>query len=50
MNIVIRGGRVVDPLQSIDRAADVYVSDGKVASVGDAPSRWQTDRVIDAHG
>ena len=50
MNIEIRGGRVVDPLQSIDRAADVYVSDGRIAGVGDAPSRWQADRVIDARG
>jgi dihydroorotase len=48
MNIEIRGGRVIDPLQALDRMADVYVSGGKIASVGAAPSRWQADRVIDA--
>jgi dihydroorotase len=48
MNIEIRGGRVIDPLQALDRVADVYVSGGKIASVGAAPSRWQADRVIDA--
>ena len=50
MNIELRGGRVIDPLLSIDRVADVYVSDGRIASVGEKPSRWQADRVIDAHG
>jgi dihydroorotase len=48
MNIEIRGGRVIDPLQALDRVTDVYVSGGKIASVGAAPSRWQADRVIDA--
>jgi dihydroorotase len=50
MNIEIRGGRVIDPLQALDRVADVYVSGAKIASVGAAPSRWQADRVIDARG
>jgi dihydroorotase len=50
MNIEIRGGRVIDPLQALDRVADVYVSEGKIASIGAAPSRWQADRVIDARG
>jgi dihydroorotase len=50
MNIEIRGGRVIDPLQALDRVADVYVSEGKIASIGAAPSRWQADRAIDARG
>ena len=50
MNIEIRGGRVIDPLQAIDRVADVHVSEGRIASIGAAPPRWQVDRVIDARG
>ena len=50
MNIEIRGGRVIDPLQAIDRVADVHVSEGRIASIGAAPPRWQVDRVLDARG
>ena len=50
MNIEIRGGRVIDPLQAIDRVADVHVSEGRIASIGAGPPRWRVDRVIDARG
>ena len=32
--MVIRGGRVVDPVRGVDRVADVAVVDGRIASVG----------------
>jgi dihydroorotase len=32
--ILIRGGRVIDPARGADGVADVYLEDGKVASVG----------------
>jgi dihydroorotase len=32
--ILIRGGRVIDPSRGADGVADVYLQDGKVASVG----------------
>ena len=32
--ILIRGGRVIDPSRGTDGVADVYVQDGKIASVG----------------
>ncbi len=34
---VIRGGRVIDPGQGIDRVADVLISGGKVVEVTEAP-------------
>lgn len=34
-DFVLRGGRVIDPSQGIDRIADVAFSDGQVAMVGD---------------
>ena len=33
-DLVLRGGRVVDPSQGIDRLADVAFRDGRVAEVG----------------
>ena len=32
--ILIRGGRVIDPSRRTDAIADVYLADGRVASVG----------------
>src|SRR5690242_12304316 len=34
-DLVLKGGRVVDPSQNIDRVTDVAFSGGKVAKVGD---------------
>lgn len=34
-DLVLRGGRVVDPSQSIDRVTDVAFADGRVAAIGD---------------
>lgn len=50
MNIEINNGRVIDPRQSIDRKASLYVAAGKVAAVGEEPAGWRPDRVIDAAG
>jgi len=35
IDLVLRGGRVIDPSQSIDRVADVAFSGGKVVAIGD---------------
>lgn len=48
-DIVLRGGRVIDPSQGIDGIADVAVRDGRVAAVGAAlpgPAR----EVVDVSG
>jgi dihydroorotase len=50
MRIHVKGGRVVDPLNGIDRALDVYIGAGKIASVGEAPQDWSAGRTIDASG
>ena len=34
MDILIRGGRVIDPAQGIDRHLDVWIVDGKIAELG----------------
>lgn len=58
MEILIRGGRVVDPSQGLDRHLDVRIIDDKIAELGTnlAPHQLAdahagaTSRVIDAHG
>ena len=46
-DLVIRGGRVIDPAQRIDRLADVAIRGGKIAAIG---SKLAGANVIDASG
>ena len=59
MDILIRGGRVIDPAQGIDRQVDVWIVDGKIAELGTdlraSLQRAQGDpstvpRIIEAQG
>ena len=50
MKIEIRNGRIVDPRNGVDKVATLYISAGKVAAVGAAPSGWSATRTIDAKG
>ena len=46
----IKGGRLVDPKNRVDAKQDVFISDGKVAALGKAPSGFRAERTIDASG
>src|SRR5712671_1542331 len=60
-DLILRGGRVVDPLQKLDAVTDVAFSDGKVARIGaglpadagtdvrDVSGRIVTPGLIDLH-
>jgi len=48
MKIEIRNGRVIDPKNGIDRAASLFVADGRIAALGEAPAGFSADQVIDA--
>ena len=50
--LLIRGGRVVDPSQGIDRIDDLLVRDGQVVAVGHAGTQplGKADETIDAAG
>ena len=48
--LLIRGGRVIDPSQSIDAVRDVLVVDGVVAEVGEGIGAPEGAREIDAAG
>ncbi|HEX3866647.1 MAG TPA: amidohydrolase family protein, partial [Gemmatimonadaceae bacterium] len=42
--ILLRGGRVIDPSQSLDETADVLIVDGKIEAVGPRVANDSTDR------
>jgi dihydroorotase len=53
VNLLIRGGRVIDPAQGLDRHLDVWIVEGKIAALGtDLPGPSQQTspaaRVLDA--
>lgn len=48
MKIHIKGGRLIDPANSIDRVADLYIAAGKIVGVGEAPSSYSANRIVDA--
>ncbi|MFM7485268.1 MAG: dihydroorotase [Burkholderiaceae bacterium] len=49
-SIEIKHGRVVDPANAIDATKNVYISDGRIAAVGQAPAGFRADQVLDASG
>lgn len=47
--LLIRGGRVIDPAQNTDRVADVAVRGGRVAAIGDYATA-SANEIVDAAG
>ena len=50
MNIHIKNGRLIDPLNKIDAKQDVFVADQRIAAIGKAPQGFVAEQVIDASG
>ncbi|MGV3629353.1 MAG: dihydroorotase [Betaproteobacteria bacterium] len=50
MKIHIKNGRLIDPKNGIDAVRDIYLAAGKVVAVGEAPTNFGANRVIDATG
>lgn len=50
MKIHIKNGRLIDPANDIDRPADVFIAEGRIAAVGAAPAGFEAEGVIDAAG
>ncbi len=50
MNIVIQNGRVIDPKNGVDRNSPLFIADGKIAGLGEAPAGFVADQSIDAAG
>lgn len=49
-NLLIQGGRVIDPASKFDAVADVAIANGKVLAVGTAPAGFVADATIAAQG
>lgn len=50
MNLLIKGGRVIDPSQGLDDKLDILVADGRIAEIGKKLSAARDAEVIDAKG
>ena len=46
--IHIKGGRLIDPRNRVDAKQDVFISEGRIAATGKAPSGFRAERTIDA--
>jgi dihydroorotase len=49
-NIHIRNGRLIDPKSSTDAQRDLFIVDGHIAAIGEAPAGFVAGRTIDASG
>jgi dihydroorotase len=49
-DLVITGGRVIDPESKLDRVTDVFIRDGVIKSVGKSRGRFEAQEVINAKG
>ncbi|MBR9885641.1 MAG: dihydroorotase [Oceanospirillales bacterium] len=50
MNILIQGGRVIDPAQQLDQVCDLYISGEQILAIGERPEGFEVDETIDATG
>jgi len=50
MRLAIVHGRVIDPASGHDGAADLFIADGRIAALGNAPAGFAPDRTINARG
>lgn len=46
----LRGGRLLDPANGLDRIADLHVADGQIVAIGDAPKDFDAGRVLEVAG
>ncbi|QHE93999.1 dihydroorotase [Pandoraea fibrosis] len=50
MKLHLKGGRVIDPATRTDRVQDVFIADGHIGALGEAPADFTAERVFDATG
>ena len=48
-DVVLRGGRVIDPDSGLDAVSDVAVSDGRVVAIGTGPASARLDLDVTGH-
>ncbi len=50
MNILIQGGRLIDPASGLDAPGDLALASGRILAIGQAPPDFSAERTIDASG
>ena len=50
MKIEIRNGRVIDPRNGVDRNISLFIAEGRVAALGEAPAGFAAGSIVDAAG
>lgn len=50
MSIVIEKGRIVDPINNVDKQASIYIDKGKIIGVGKKPTGFSANKTINAKG
>jgi dihydroorotase len=50
MKILIKNGRLVDPVSGLDQVGDLAITSGRISAIGKVPADFAADRVIDATG
>jgi dihydroorotase len=50
MKLHIKNGHLIDPANGVDAPRDLFVADGKVLAVGNAPAGFSAERTLDASG
>ena len=50
MNLLIKGGRVIDPAQGIDEILDILVVDGRIRELGKRVNAGKEAEAIEAAG
>lgn len=48
--LLIKNGRLIDPANRLDQNADLYISDGMIVGIGEAPNAFNPSQTIDATG
>jgi dihydroorotase len=48
--LLITGGHLLDPATSLNRKGDLYIADGVIVSIDNAPDGFKADQTIDADG
>ena len=49
MKIAIRGGRVIDPANKLDKVIDLFIDEGKIAALDQAPKAFRAELELNAH-
>jgi dihydroorotase len=48
--IHLKNGSLIDPKNGIDARLDVFIADGHIAAIGEAPAGFVAQRIVDASG